>query len=182
MSFATGPSAPTWSASRTNTVAVIQGEIEISDDPKVILSTILGSCVAVCLWDPRAGIGGMNHFLLAQGGARNDVKYGVYAMEMLINRLLRAGAQRSAFQCKVFGGATLSGFGNEIGRANAAFARKFLSDEEIVCVAESLEGDQPRRIRFSPTTGKVQMLFVKPVDVAPLIPPRVASAADITLF
>ncbi|WP_232222822.1 hypothetical protein [Sulfitobacter guttiformis] len=82
----------------------------------------------------------MNHFLLAQGGARNDVKYGAYAMEMLINRLLRAGAQRSAFQCKVFGGATLSGFGNEIGRANAAFARKFLADEEIACVAESLGG------------------------------------------
>lgn len=163
-------------------ITVIQGELEISNDPNVVLSTILGSCVAVCLWDARAGIGGMNHFLLAQGAGQADVKYGAFAMESLINKLLRAGAQRSAFQCKLFGGASLSGFGSDIGRKNAAFARKFIADEGIVCIAESLEGDQPRRVRFSPTTGKVQMLFVKPTEVAPEKAAPATVAPDIELF
>ena len=163
-------------------IAVIQGEVKISDDPNVVLSTILGSCVAACIWDPYTRIGGMNHFLLAQSPGQADVRYGAFAMEVLINRLLRAGAQRNAFQCKLFGGATVSNFGYDIGRKNAQFARKFISDEGIDCIAENLEGDQPRRVRFSPTTGKVQLLFVKPTDVAPeKVVSRVATS-EVTLF
>ena len=175
-------SASNMRQNRQRNVTVIQGEVEISNDPDVILSTILGSCVAVCIWDPVVRVGGMNHFLLSQGSGQNDVKYGAFAMEMLINGLLRKGAQRSALQSKIFGGANLLGFGRNIGEKNAAFARKFLADEGIPCLGESLEGDQPRRVRFNPTTGKVQMLFVKPADVAPEKLVVKQKAADITLF
>lgn len=176
-------SAPaTATASPATNITVMQGQIEISSNPRAVLSTILGSCVATCMWDPHAGIGGMNHFLLAQGGGKTDVKYGAYAMEMLINRLLRAGAQRNALQCKLFGGAALSGFGGDIGHKNAQFARNFVADEGIICIAESLEGNKPRRLRFSPTTGKVQLLFVRATDVAPLAAAPATVTPDITLF
>lgn len=173
--------APATSSPATN-ITVIQGQIEISSNPHATLSTILGSCVSVCMWDPRVGVGGMNHFLLAQGGGKTDVKYGAYAMEMLINRLLRAGAQRSALQCKLFGGAVLSGFGGNIGHKNAQFARDFIATEGITCLAESLEGNKPRRVRFAPTTGKVQLLFVQPAEVASETAAPAAAAPDITLF
>lgn len=163
-------------------ITVIQGEVEISNDPNAVLSTILGSCVAVCIWDPHMQVGGMNHFLLAEGNGQNEIKYGAYAMELLINGLLRKGAQRTSLQSKAFGGANLSGFGSNIGQKNAIFARRFLSDENIPCIAESLEGTEPRRVRFNPTTGKVQMLFVKPTDVAPVKAPIASQPDDITLF
>lgn len=172
---------PSRNTSRKN-ITVIQGEVEISDDPNVVLSTILGSCVSVCIWDPKARIGGMNHFLLAQGSGQADVKYGAFAMEKLINQLLKAGAQRKALQSKLFGGASVSGFGGTIGRKNAQFARNFVADEGIVCIAESLEGDQPRRVRFSPTTGQVQMLFVQPAEVAPETSAPKMVGSDVTLF
>lgn len=168
--------------SNQKTITVIQGRVEISNDPTVMLSTILGSCVAVCIWDPQAGIGGMNHFLLSEGGEANEVKYGAHAMEMLINGLLRAGAQRSALKSKAFGGANLSGFGTNIGARNANFARVFLADEGIPCLAESLEGDKPRRVRFCPTSGKAQLLFVRPHEVAPETKPAKQKTEDIILF
>jgi len=169
-------------SSATTNITVIQGQVEISNNPRAVLSTILGSCVAVCMWDPRASVGGMNHFLLAQGGGKMDVKYGAYAMEMLVNRLLRAGAQRNALQCKLFGGAVLSGFGSNIGHKNAEFARNFIADEGITCLGESLKGNKPRRVRFAPTTGKVQLLFVQPAEVATENAAPAAAAPDITLF
>ena len=163
-------------------ITVIQGEIEISDNPNVTLSTILGSCVAVCMWDSQVKIGGMNHFLLAGGADANTIKYGAYAMEMLINQLLRMGARRSALQSKAFGGAAVSNLTNDIGQKNADFARTFLSNESIPCLGESLGGTKARRLRFEPTTGIVKMLFVHPNDVAPVTQPTRVPASNITLF
>ena len=163
-------------------VAVIQGEVKVSAEPDVVLSTVLGSCIAVCMWDPGARVGGMNHFLLAEGGPGQGVKYGAHAMEMLINRLLRAGAARTALVCKVFGGAAVSRFSVDIGRRNADFARRFLADEGIPCLSESVGGTQARRVQFTPTTGAARMLLVKAVEADPIRPVPPPQAPDVTLF
>lgn len=146
------------------------------------LTTILGSCVSVCMWDEQARIGGMNHFLLAEGADTNAIKYGAYAMEKLINQLVRAGAGRETLQSKVFGGAAVSNFVSDIGQKNAVFAREFLATEGIPCRGESLGGTKARRVRFVPTTGSAQMLFVLPTEVKRETPPPAAAAPDITLF
>lgn len=166
-------------------VAVVQGEFMVSADPEMQLSTILGSCVAVCLHDPVAKVGGMNHFLLPFGqedGTSRPMRYGVFAMEMLINGLMKEGAKKSRLQAKAFGGARISVDLRDIGQSNAAFARDFLSNENIPCVAESLGGSNARRLIFQPATGHVRMLVVPPnaVENEKPRPPKVAS--DVELF
>lgn len=143
-------------------VTLMQGEFHASRDP-VVLSTILGSCVAVCLHDPASGIGGMNHFLLPDGGGSQDARserYGVNAMEQLINALLRLGARRAGLVAKAFGGANMSPRLAPIGDANARFARQFLATEGITCLAESFGGTNARRVLFWPQTGKAQQMIV----------------------
>ena len=163
---------------------VLQGEHQVSGAPDVVLSTILGSCVAVCLWDDVAGLGGMNHFLLPFGpkaAAATPERYGVHAMEILINALLKAGARRNRLQAKLFGGAQLSATLSDIGQSNARFAKEFLATEDIPCLAESLGGTSARRVLFRPRTGNVRQLLVPdtkvepPVSVAARAPLRPAS-------
>ncbi|WP_341366817.1 chemotaxis protein CheD [Yoonia sp. BS5-3] len=172
----------TTNGSMSRNITVIQGSIEISDDPTVTLTTILGSCVAVCMWDEEMKVGGMNHFLLAEGRDHNAIKYGAYAMEMLINRLVRAGARRNCLQSKVFGGAAVSNFASDIGKKNGDFAINFLNTEGIPCLGQSLGGTKARRVRFVPTTGSAQMLFVLPTEVQTEKPSEAGIAADITMF
>lgn len=140
---------------------VIQGEWKVSNDSSVVLSTVLGSCVAACLRDPAAGVGGMNHFLLpgsvdalAQGG---DVsRYGVHLMELLINGLLKQGARRDRLEAKIFGGAkTIASFSN-VGQQNADFATRFLRDEGIQIVSSSTGGDAGRKLEFWPVSGRAR--------------------------
>lgn len=142
---------------------IVQGEYRVSRDPAEVLSTVLGSCVAVCLWDASARVGGMNHFLLPAAPGQGDAKmlrYGAHAMEVLINELLKLGARRSALQAKLFGGANVTDALGPIGQANATFALNYLSDEDIPCIAKSLGGTQARRIIFRPATGHVRQLIV----------------------
>lgn len=164
-------------------IAVVQGEFRISDDPDALLSTVLGSCVAVCLHDPVRNIGGMNHFLLPFGqeeGTNRPVRYGLFAMEMLINALMREGAQKSRLQAKLFGGANIVAELRDIGQSNAVFAREYLATEGIQCLGESLGGQNARRVVFRPATGQARMLVVPltktiPEDLhppAPKPPPR----------
>jgi chemotaxis protein CheD len=144
-------------------VHVVQGEFTATADPRIVLTTILGSCVATCMWDPVAGIGGMNHFLLpgdAESGS-DELKYGVNAMELLINALLSNGAARGRLQAKLFGGAHVIATLSDIGAKNAAFAEKFLRAEGIACVAQSLGGARARRIRFWPTTGRAGQMMLE---------------------
>jgi chemotaxis protein CheD len=168
------------------TVTVLQGELHISADPAEVLSTILGSCVAVCMWDPLARIGGMNHFLLPDGTGRgsNTIKYGTHAMELLINGLLRGGASRNRLLAKLFGGAQMVSQFRDIGAGNIRFARDFLRAESIPCVSESLGGTEARRIRFWATTGQARMLSVPRSDdvLVRRVPAPAAAASDITLF
>lgn len=144
-------------------VHVVQGEHYVTDDPEVVLTTILGSCVAVCLWDPLRGVGGMNHFLLPEGkaeGANEGRRYGAYAMELLINELMRVGARRERLQAKLFGGARMFNGLSDVGAANSAFAEKFMRDEAIPVMGTSLGGFGARRIQFWPTTGRAQQKTV----------------------
>lgn len=170
------------------TITVVQGEYRISDNPKHMLSTILGSCVAVCLYDTNMKIGGMNHFLLpgsidSSGG---NIKYGAHAMELLINDLLKKGAARNDLRAKIFGGATMSKSLGSIGESNGSFADSFLKREGIPCVSSSLGGFSARRIKFHPVSGDAKQLLVKgeaesETDLIRSYAPRPA-AQDITLF
>jgi chemotaxis protein methyltransferase CheR len=131
------------------------------------IKTLLGSCVAACLFDPVAGIGGMNHFLLPHTSSTHEIdrqRFGVHAMETLINELMRVGADRRRLQAKIFGGGNVLGSVTRrptIGEQNAAFAREFLEKENIPVVAAHLGGNTGMEVRFHPHTGKV---FVRAIS------------------
>lgn len=147
-------------------VNVVQGEHFVTDDEGVTLTTVLGSCVAACLFDPQRGVGGMNHFLLAEsGGGEAAMRYGAYAMEVLINDLMKCGAARDRLQAKVFGGAKMMTGLNDIGAGNAAFVRRFLADEGIAIASESLGGFGARRVEFNPVGGRVRVREADPEQV-----------------
>ena len=169
--------------SNLRTVHVIQGEYKVSDDPGIVLTTILGSCVATCLCDPVARVGGINHFLLPSGdhsGGAQGYRYGLLAMELLINGLLKMGASKSRLEAKLFGGGMMNNNLARIGDANAAFALDFLKSENIRCLSQSLGGTQARRIRYVPTTGSAQQMMLSDHVEAP--PPAPKPADDVTLF
>jgi chemotaxis protein CheD len=143
-------------------VKIFSGEWGTSNRDDELFATVLGSCVAACVHDPVVKIGGMNHFLLPSnendGNASSEnARYGVYAMEMLINDMLKAGAQKARMEFKVFGGGNVINNSTRIGSKNAAFVRTFLRDEGYKIVSEDLEGEQPRSLHYYPTTGKVMM-------------------------
>jgi chemotaxis protein CheD len=131
----------------------------------MVLMTVLGSCVAACLHDPLAGIGGMNHFMLPDDGAdagaaaSDSMRYGAYAMEVLINELIKAGGRRERIEAKVFGGAAvLAGMTTiNIGDRNADFVRRYLALERIRITAEDLQGVHPRKVAFMPRTGRAMV-------------------------
>jgi chemotaxis protein CheD len=143
---------------------VVQGERFVTDDPSLVLTTILGSCVAACLRDPLASVGGMNHFLLpGDSGQRSDgesVRYGVHAMELLVNDLLARGARRDRLEGKLFGGARLIEGLTDVGALNAEFAEHFLRREGIAHVGGSLRGEHGRRIQFWPVTGRARQVLL----------------------
>lgn len=163
---------------------VIQGDFRVSDEADIVLTTILGSCVATCLCDPVARVGGMNHFLLPDGASDEGqgFRYGALAMELLINGLLKMGARKARLEAKLFGGARMNDGLGPIGEINSAFAMDFLRSEGIRCRSQSLGGTNARRIRFVPTTGSAQQMVLQ--DFSEQAPPaRVESpAADVTLF
>ena len=141
-------------------VNIIQGEFVISGEPDVVLTTLLGSCVAACLRDPVAGIGGMNHFLLPGEAGHAGLRYGVHAMELLMNGLVKRGARRERLEGKLFGGARLSDHLADVGHQNAAFAERFLREEGIPVVGGSLRGEQGRRIQFWPASGRARQALL----------------------
>ncbi|MEM9422407.1 MAG: chemotaxis protein CheD [Pseudomonadota bacterium] len=183
------PAHPTPSStSRPNIVHVIQGDCEVSDDPNTVFSTILGSCIAACIWDPMMGIGGMNHFLLpdGEGSGPGSQKYGAYAMECLINGLLRRGAHRQYLEAKIFGGSRMmKGIGG-IGSRNVAFVQGFLRAEGISIVAQDVGGDKARRVKFWGATGVAKLKWLESSsaneDIAPVPPVTPAPTGDVELF
>jgi len=129
----------------------------------MVLTTVLGSCVSACLRDTTAGIGGMNHFMLPDDSdpASRDpaaaMRYGAYAMEVLLNELIKAGARRERLEAKVFGGgAVLANMTMlNIGERNADFVLRYLQLEQVRIAAQDLRGDLPRRINYFPASGRV---------------------------
>ena len=152
---------------------LLQGECKVSADPDVVLTTLLGSCVAACLHDPEAKVGGMNHFLVPFGsaGCTRSERFGIHAMEVLINDLLKLGAQKSRLQAKLFGAAVLEEGMSFVGKENARFAKHFLEHEGIPCVASSLGGRRGRRLRYVPTTGMARLFWIESAPPQRPIPP-----------
>ncbi|HTT99082.1 MAG TPA: hypothetical protein VMF58_13610 [Rhizomicrobium sp.] len=141
-------------------VQITQGENHVTAEPQEVLSTVLGSCIAACIRDRDRGIGGMNHFLLPDGGkdAKDAQRFGVNAMELLINALLKKGAARSSLEAKLFGGANVLAGLSDVGSRNARFARQFLADEGIPLVGGDTGGTSPRRIKYWPVSGRASQL------------------------
>ncbi len=140
---------------------ILPGEFYFTPKNMVIV-TVLGSCVSACIRDRVTGIGGMNHFMLPNDGGEGglmsaSMRYGTYAMEILINELLKGGAKRENLEAKVFGGGkVLQGMvAMNVGERNAQFVRDYLKAESIRIVAEDLEDIFPRKVYFFPRTGKV---------------------------
>lgn len=156
-------------------LVITQGQQAVSDHPETVLTTLLGSCVAVCLFDAQAGVGGLNHILLARqrgSGARCDA-LGVNAMEVLINAVTQKGARRANLTAKVFGGACMWDSGSEIGADNAAFVLGFLNREGIGVAGQSLGGTAARHLLFWPVGGRVRLKTVAgpgPQEQSPHLP------------
>lgn len=128
----------------------------------MLIVTVLGSCVSACIRDRVSGIGGMNHFMLPSDNSANEIvsasmRYGTFAMEILINELLKSGAKRENLEAKVFGGgAVLQNFSAiNVGERNSQFVRDYLKAEKIRVLAEDLEDIYPRKVYFFPRSGKV---------------------------
>jgi chemotaxis protein CheD len=180
----------------STSVTLLQGEYRVSTDPSVVFSTVLGSCIAACIYDAENGVGGMNHFLLANAnGGAVSARYGIHAMELLINGVMKKGAERRNLKAKVFGGAKMSANLSDIGASNAKFVQQFLMDEGIPCISSSVGGTSARRVRFHPTTGSAQQTRVADdrrlgeqeiaaARAAPKPAPAAApaGAGDLTLF
>jgi len=170
-------------------IAVMQGQVRVSADPKVELTTVLGSCVASYLFDAEARVGGMNHFLLAEppsshSSGQVDEHYGVYLMELLINEMIAQGASKAHMRGQLFGGANFHKGMAPNGSANAEFARTFLRRETIQLVREDLGGTLARRVDFRPARGLVRCKSIENTQVfdnAPDSRPARASG-DVELF
>jgi chemotaxis protein CheD len=171
-------------------LTVAQGETRVSDEPDVVLTTVLGSCIAACFYDPVAQIGGINHYLLADGSASDTAsmqRYGVYAMEVLINAMLAMGASRHRLKARIFGGATMRVGFRDIGGTNIAFARTFLRNERIPLVGEDVGGSSARRVEFRAALGlarcRIAMDTSAPVARPVARPvPAPASTGDVEFF
>lgn len=138
-----------------------------------VVSTVLGSCVAVCMWDSVMGMGGMNHFMLAlwNGEGLPTPKYGNIAIEKLIRAMVDRGCMRERMVAKVFGGGNVIGTGQAgptVGDRNIAIARELLAEAGIPIVASDLGGDCGRKVIFNTRTGTVLMSRLKRIDGKPL--------------
>ncbi|MDH4451257.1 MAG: chemoreceptor glutamine deamidase CheD [Rhodoferax sp.] len=137
-------------------VKVLPGEYFVSNE-EIVIMTVLGSCIAACIWDGRARLGGMNHFMLPDGeGGDGSGRYGSFAMELLINEMLKMGARRETMQAKVFGGGqVMAGFTTmNVGERNTKFVLDYLATERIPVISQDVLDIHPRKVCFFPTSGK----------------------------
>lgn len=152
---------------RGTVVRVLPGDFYVARKPEETIVTVLGSCVSACIRDPITGFGGLNHFMLPEGettdwnGIGAAFRYGNFAMEALINAVLKSGCARQNLEVKLFGGANMYGSAAGVGEKNATFARRYLEAEGIPIAGQDLGGEHGRRIHYVPATGKVQRLILK---------------------
>lgn len=142
---------------RNDAVKVLPGEYFVYDED-LLITTTLGSCIAACLWDRERRIGGMNHFMLPEGAGESG-RYGSYAMELLINEMMKRGASRMTMEAKIFGGgAVISGMNTiNVGERNTKFVTDFLSTERIPIVSKDVLDIYPRKVCFLPRSGQAMV-------------------------
>jgi chemotaxis protein CheD len=179
-----------WYESQLRAVAVkvLPGEYFVSCEELPIMTT-LGSCIAGCLWDRAAQVGGMNHFMLPDGAGDNG-RYGAFAMERLINELLKLGATRATLEAKVFGGGqVIAGMDSlNVGERNTRFVLDFLRTERIPVVSKDVLDIYPRKVCFVPNSGKAMVKRLASAHAAELVEreravaPKTAAAGSIDLF
>lgn len=177
---------------RNEAVKVLPGEF-YCDSEDILVMTTLGSCIAACLWDRQARIGGMNHFMLPDG-AGDSGRYGSFAMELLINEMMKRGASRLTMEAKVFGGgAVISGMNSiNVGERNTKFVLDFLATERIPVVSKDVMDVYPRKVCFLPASGKAMVKRLAPANTEALVAqdraaaqkaaPVVATGGSIDLF
>jgi len=163
-----------WDKQRNSVVAkILPGQFYMTRD-NVGIATTLGSCISACIWDEHVGIGGMNHFMLPltekeahqvnwgkRGMASDATRYGNFAMEHLINLILKNGGRRVNLRAKVFGGGKVLKQVSDVGQRNIDFALNYLDEENIQLEGSDIGLTYPRKIMFEPTTGRA---FVKRLD------------------
>ena len=143
-------------------VKVLPGEYFVLDEDILIMTT-LGSCIAACLWDRQAKVGGMNHFMLPDGVGKDSAssggRYGSFAMELLINEMMKLGATRSTMEAKVFGGGqVIAGMNSlNVGERNTRFVLDYLKAEHITVVSKDVLDIYPRKVCFLPASGKAMV-------------------------
>jgi len=156
------------------TAKILPGEYYVTRSDEAI-TTVLGSCVSVCMRDPVRGVGGMNHFMLPDETTRGEnpwldpmlglaTRYGSYAMESLLNDLMKLGAARHRLEIKVFGGGRILTSMTDVGRRNIDFIRAFFQLEGYSIAAEDLGGTQPRKIVYFPAEGRVRVRRLRPIE------------------
>jgi len=164
---------------RNEAVKVLPGEFFVYDEDILIMTT-LGSCIAACLWDRERRIGGMNHFMLPDGGGAADSgRYGSFAMELLINEMIKRGATRSTMEAKVFGGgAVISGMSSiNVGERNTSFVLDYLRTERITIVSKDVLDIYPRKVCFLPASGKAMVKKLASANTEALVAQERAAAA-----
>ena len=167
---------------KNDAVKILPGEYFVHDEDLLIMTT-LGSCIAACLWDRNARIGGMNHYMLPEGGggALDSGRYGSYAMELLINELLKRGATRATLEAKVFGGGqVISGMSTmNVGERNTAFVLEYLKTERIPVVSKDVMDVYPRKVCFLPHCGKAMVKRLSPANAEALVAQDRAAAQKV---
>jgi chemotaxis protein CheD len=154
---------------------ILPGEYFVTRNDEAI-TTVLGSCISACMRDPVLRIGGMNHFMLPEdnsactsswidGAGALATRFGSYAMESLINELMKLGAKRDRLEVKLFGGGSILSTMTDVGKNNIAFAKEFLKIEGFRIAAEDVGGVYPRRILYFPTSGLVMLKRMRAMDV-----------------
>jgi len=168
---------------KNNAVKVLPGEFFV-DDEDILIMTTLGSCIAACLWDRERRVGGLNHFMLPEsgnaGGAGDGGRYGAYAMELLINELIKRGASRMTMEAKVFGGGAVIGGMNSlnVGERNTQFVLDYLKTERIAVVSKDVLDVYPRKVCFLPASGKAMVKRLATTNSATLAAQELAAARE----
>jgi chemotaxis protein CheD len=163
------PGCERWSAK------ILPGEFFVTRSDEAI-TTVLGSCIAACIRDPAVRIGGMNHFMLPEDNSSGKsswidgpgglaTRYGTYAMESLINELMKLGARRDRFEVKLFGGGKILSSMTDVGKKNISFAKEFLKLEGFKIAAEDVGEVYPRRVVYFPSTGLVMLKRLRALEV-----------------
>lgn len=142
-------------------VRVFQGQYYVSGNANEVITTVLGSCIAVCIRDPKTGYGGMNHFVLPSAAKSLpqgfSMRYGIYSIERLVNEILSIGGERDRLEVKVFGGANVLAGSKQIGSRNSDFVEDYLAREGLAIASKHVRGILARRVRYYPTSGRVLM-------------------------